>query len=171
MAGGRIIASGGAGAGLMALALSVATPNIISFEGQKSVAYRDIVGVLTVCAGHTGPDIVPNHVYTADECKRLTEKDVKTAADGVLKISPQLVWHPMQLAAAVFFTYNVGTDTYKKSTVAKLFNSGDYVGACNFLVRYNKAKGKVVSGLVRRRAEEQRICLSTLTPEGIKDVQ
>lgn len=161
---------GGAGAAMIALALNISTPEITEFEGQKNKAYRDVIGVLTVCNGHTGPDIVVDKVYTDEECSRLTRKDAKEAADGVLSVSPHLVWHPMQLAAAISFTYNVGIGTYKKSTVAKLFNSGDFVGACNFLTRYKYAGGKVYPGLVRRRQREKEVCLSTLTPEGVKNV-
>jgi lysozyme len=166
----RNIIAGGAGAGLLALALNVATPEIITFEGQKTKAYRDIVGVLTVCAGHTGPDIVVGKVYSDKECHDLTKKDAKIAVDGVLKISPHLVYHPMQLAAAISFSYNVGTGTYAKSSIARLFNEGKFIEACNFLTKYKYAGGKVWQGLVNRRAREQKLCLSTLTKEGMKDV-
>lgn len=157
------VVSGGAGAGIMALSLSISTPEIITFEGQRNVAYRDVVGVLTVCAGHTGKDIVPGKRYTDAECEEMTKKDVKTHMDGVLKTSPHLVWHPMQLAAATSFAFNVGVAAYAKSTVAKKFNEGDFIGACNFLPNYNRAGGKVWTGLVRRRAREQSMCLTGLT--------
>lgn len=162
-----VTGSAGAGASLMAMALSIATPQITTLEGQRNQAYRDIVGVLTVCSGHTGKDIVAKKVYTDAECKAITKADAQKAADGVLKTSPQLLWHPIQLASAISFSYNVGTGTYANSTVARLFNEGDFVGACNFLPRYNKAGGKVVQGLINRRALEQSLCLSTLTPDGV----
>ena len=167
-----LVVGGGAAASgsLIALALGIATPEITTFEGQRSVAYRDVVNVLTVCAGHTGPDIVVGKVYSDDECKKLTTKDAKKAGDGVLAVSPQLVWHPMQFAAAVSFTYNVGIGTYQKSSVARLFNEGKFIEACNFLPNYKMAGGKVYAGLVKRRAREQAVCLSTLTPEGAKSV-
>lgn len=165
----KAIITGGAGAGLLALALGIATPEITTFEGQKNRAYRDVIGVLTVCAGHTGPDIVVNKVYSDEECKKLTLQDGQKAAEGVLKVSPHLIWHPMQLAAAISFAYNVGTGTYAKSTVAKLFNQGKFVEACNFLPKYIYAGGKVFRGLVNRRAREQELCLSTLTVEGMKE--
>lgn len=166
----KAIMVGGAGAGLAALAMNIAVPEITTFEGQKNVAYRDVANILTVCDGHTGPDIVVGKVYSNQECHSLTVADAKKAADGVLAVSPQLLWHPMQLAAAISFSYNVGTGTYANSTVAKLFNKGDFIGACNFLPRYKYAKGKVIAGLVNRRAREQFICLSTLTAEGMKNV-
>lgn len=166
----NIIVGGGVGAGLLATALTIATPEITTFEGQRNKAYKDVIGVLTVCAGHTGPDIVVGKVYSDEECHRLTTKDAKKAADGVLKVSPHLVWHPMQLAVAISFSYNVGTGTYAKSSVAKLFNEGKFVEACNFLPKYKYAGGKVFQGLVNRRAREQEICLSTMTADGVKNV-
>lgn len=166
----KAVAAGGAGAGLLVLALGLATPEITTFEGQRNQAYRDVVGVLTVCAGHTGNDIVVGKVYSDDECKKMTTKDAAKAAAGVLKISPHLIWHPMQLAAAISFSYNVGTGTYANSSVARLFNEGKFIEACNFLPKYKYAGGKVWPGLVKRREREQQICLSTLTKEGMKDV-
>ena len=166
----KAILAGSASAGLLVLALNVATPEITALEGQQNVAYRDVANVLTVCNGHTGPDIVVGKVYSDQECHTMTVADAKKAADGVLAVSPQLLWHPMQLAAAISFSYNVGTGTYRSSTVAKLFNKGDFLGACNFLPHYKYANGRVVQGLVNRRAREQFICLSTLTADGMNNV-
>lgn len=171
MATKAVMVGGAAGTGLLAIALGLATPEIKEFEGRSYTPYKDIVKVLTVCDGHTGSDIVVDKVYSDTECHAMTTKDAAKAATGVLKVSPHLLWHPMQLAAAISFSYNVGTGTYANSTVAKLFNRGDFIGACNFLPNYKYAGGKVVNGLVNRRAREQMICLSTLTVEGMKNVE
>lgn len=159
-----------ASAALMALAMGTGGSQIAQWEGTKYEAYRDIVGVLTVCTGHTGPDIVVGKVYTPAECKALTEKDAMTAAKGVLSVSPNLLYHPMQLAAAVSFSYNVGTGTYGKSSVARAFNNGDFKVGCDALLKYTFAGGKYVQGLANRRAEEHRICMSTMTVKGMADV-
>ena len=167
----RAITVGGAGAGLVAIALGVATPEIKEFEGRRKVPYYDVVKVLTVCDGHTGPEVIKGRVYSDAECDALTTKTAQKFAEGVLKVSPHLAYHPMQLAAAISFSYNVGTGTYAKSSVAKLFNQGKFIEACNFLPKYKYAGGKVYTGLVRRRAREQEICLSTLTPGGMTNVE
>ena len=166
----RAVVTGGAGASLIAVALGIAVPEIKEFEGRRLVPYLDIVKVLTVCDGKTGPEVIVNKVYTHKECDAMTAKDAAKYASGVLKVSPHLAWHPMQLAAAISFSYNVGLGTYQTSTVSKLFNKGDFLGACNFLPNYKYAGGKVSTGLVNRRARERMICLSTLTPEGMKNV-
>ena len=164
-----MIKTGGT-AGMIAVALGVATPQIKEFEGRRNIPYYDIVKVLTVCDGHTGPDIKIGKQYSDAECDELTTAEVTKFASGVLKVSPQLAWHPMQLAAAISFSYNVGTGTYAKSSVARLFNEGKFIEACNFLPKYVYAGGKVVNGLAIRRGKEQTICLSTLTVGGMKNV-
>lgn len=166
----KIAVGAGVGAALMAIVMGTVTPTLQDVEGTKYQAYKDIGGILTVCTGHTGPDVVVKKVYTPEECAALTTKDATTAAQGVLAVSPHLLYHPMQLAAMVSFSYNVGTGTYGKSSVAALANKGDFIGACNALLKYTYANGKYVPGLATRRTQEQTICLSTLTAEGVKNV-
>lgn len=160
----------GAGASLMAVVMSVAVPQIQNFEGTKSQAYRDIGGILTVCSGHTGPDVVVGKVYSPSQCASLTEQDAQKAASGVLKISPHLLYHPMQLAAAVSFSYNVGVGDYSKSSVASNFNASNFQAGCSALLKYVNAGGQYSQGLANRRAQEYRICISTLTPKGLANV-
>lgn len=167
---GTKIAAGagvGAGASLMAIVMSVATPAVQQSEGTIHTPYYDQVKVLTVCTGHTGPDIVVRKVYSDSECKNLTEQDLEVAAKGVLKVSPQLLYHPYVLASAVSFSYNVGVGAYDDSSVARDFNAGNLVQGCKDLLKYDIAGGKVDKGLVNRRAREEAICLSTLTPKGL----
>lgn len=166
----KIIIGAGAGASLMAIVMTTIVPQITNFEGTKTVAYKDIGGILTVCSGHTGPDVTVKKVYTPSQCANLTQADAQKAASGVLKVSPQLLYHPMVLAAAVSFSYNVGVGTYAQSTVAKLFNEGQFVNGCNYLINYKYADGKVSQGLLDRRMKERTLCLSTLTPKGLNDV-
>lgn len=167
----KLIMTGGAGAGLIAIALGVIAPEVKDLEGRRNIPYYDIVNVLTVCDGQTGPEVIKGKVYSDAECDKMTTKELVKFASGVLKISPHLAWHPMQLAAAISFAYNVGTGTYANSTVAKLFNRGDFLGACNFLPNYKYAGGVVRQGLINRREREKTICLSTLTVTGMNNVR
>lgn len=167
MPSGRTIVTTGAGGSLIAIAIAAILPNIQQFEGTKNVPYKDIANVLTVCTGHTGPDVVPNKFYPASQCAKLTTDDLTKAAKGVLVTSPQLAYHTMQLAAAISFSYNVGVGTYSKSSVAKDFNSGDFKQACSDLLKYTYAGGKFSQGLANRRNYEYKICISTLTPGGL----
>lgn len=163
MATTRVVASAGAGAALSALVVTTSLPIIDRWEGNVPIPYKDIVGVLTVCRGHTGPDVVVKKVYSPEECDELTKRDINKAIAGVVKVSPHLLWHPMQLVAAVSFSYNVGTGTYAQSSVARKFNEGDFFGGCQALKLYKYAGGKIVQGLINRREHEYAVCISTLT--------
>jgi len=59
-----------------------------------------------------------------------------------------------QLAALIDFTFNLGTGALAGSTLRKCVNSGDWVGAREQIMRWNKARGKVLAGLTRRRQAE-----------------
>lgn len=155
-------------AALLAVAMSVAVPEIQKLEGVRLKPYKDITGVLTVCSGST--DVVVQKVYTPEECTKLTTVDAQKAAEGILRQSPQLIYHPMQLAAAISFSYNVGVGAYDKSSVARDFNRGDYQQGCNDLLKYTDAGGHFSQGILNRRREEYRVCTSTLTPKGLTNV-
>lgn len=154
----------------MAIVMSAVVPQIQQFEGYRDVPYKDIRGVLTVCSGHTGPDVVAKKVYTKAQCADLTAEDAAKASAGVLNVSPQLKYHPMQLAAAISFSYNVGVGNYAKSSVASNFNSGNLIAGCSSLLKYTYAGGVYSRGLADRRQSEYTICMSTLTPKGLANV-
>lgn len=166
----KIIVSTGAGAGLMAIVMTAVTPQLQKFEGTRYTPYRDVGGVLTVCSGHTGPDVVVGHVYTPAQCSALTEQDAAKAAQGVLKYSPQMLYHPMQLAALISFSYNVGVGSYSTSSVRVNFDHGDFKAGCADLLKYVNVNGKYNSGLANRRTQEYSICMSTLSPGGLANV-
>ncbi len=170
MARSPIVLGAGAGGALLAIAVSTVAPQITQFEGTRNVPYHDIAGVLTVCTGHTGPDVTVRKVYTNTQCDELTDRDITKAAAGVLKVSPQLQYHPMQLAAAISFSYNVGVGTYAKSSVASNFNTGEFKTACSALLKYTYSDNKFSQGLANRRQVEYGICMSTLTAEGVTNV-
>lgn len=140
-------------------ALAIAIVLIAYFEGYESKPYRDVAGVLTVCYGHTGSDIVPGREYSKAECEELLKKDLSVAQKAV----DHLVTHPIsdsQRAALYSFTYNVGTGAFQRSTLLKKLNSGDSIGACNELRRWTHAGGKQWKGLISRREIEREVCLS-----------
>ncbi|HAK1939297.1 TPA: lysozyme, partial [Salmonella enterica] len=69
----KIIAAMGGGAIAIAAAILVGHDGL---EGRRYVAYRDVAGVITVCDGYTGKDIVPGRRYTDAECDALLNKDL-----------------------------------------------------------------------------------------------
>jgi len=126
-------------------------------EGREYVAYRDVVGVLTVCDGHTGSDIVTGKRYTDKECDALTRKDLTRIAaqvDPHIKVPTT----ETQRASIYSFAYNVGATATINSTLLKKLNAKDYAGACAELKRWVYAGGKKWKGLVTRREIERAVC-------------
>lgn len=137
-------------AGVAALGL------IASFEGVRQQPYADAVGVPTVCYGHTG-NVEPRW-YSADECRTILKQDASVAAAAVTRLVRVPIKQPTY-DALTSFTFNVGAGNLASSTLLRKLNAGDIQGACNELPRWDKAGGKVLPGLTRRRAAEQILCL------------
>ena len=76
---------------------------------------------------------------------------------GVLRTSPNLIKHPRALAAVIDFAYNLGVSRYRASTLRKRLEAEDWDGAKIQLMRWTKAGGKVLPGLVRRRQAEAQL--------------
>lgn len=128
---------------------------------QHLTAYRDIVGVWTICDGDTA-DVRPGMIETAEGCRDRLERQLVAHAEPVLRCTPGLRDRPDQLAAAVSLAYNIGTGAYCGSTVARRFNAGDLRGGCDAFLLWVKAGGRTVQGLVNRRRDERAICLRGL---------
>lgn len=126
-------------------------------EGREYVPYRDVVGVLTVCDGHTGSDIVPGKRYSDAECDALTRGDLHRIArqvDPHIKVSTT----ETQRAAIYSWAYNVGASAAINSTLLKKLNARDYAGACSELKRWVYAGGQKWRGLMNRRDVEYEVC-------------
>lgn len=150
------LAQVGAGAVLVA-AGSIA----YQWEGEHAATYVDPVGVLTACVGHTGADVRLGQLYDEHKCTDLFVADLRKAEAAVERCTPGL---PAGMKPAlVSFTFNVGGGAYCKSTLARLANAGDYVGACKQLYRWVYAGGRVLRGLERRREAEAAECLRGAT--------
>lgn len=129
-----------------------------SFEGLRTYAYRDPVGIPTICFGETR-GVEMGDKATVDECKTMLGNRLVEFSAGVDKCLK--VYVPDQpYTAFVSFSYNVGNGAFCSSTLARKANAGDLVGACNELPKWVKAKGITLPGLVKRRADERALCLS-----------
>lgn len=143
------------GSAILVFALSL----VGGFEGLRTVAYTDATGTPTICYGET-LGVSLGDVKTTAECKEMFAERLPVFEKGMVRCieNPDAVPDKSYIAL-LSFTYNVGVGAFCKSTLVKKLNAGDLEGACNELPRWNKSKGRVLKGLVNRRAEEQRICL------------
>lgn len=146
-----IIAGGGAA---LALAIGLVAP----WEGLELKAYRDIVGVWTICYGETN-GVRPGDTATKAQCDTMLARQLgayEARLDACLVATV-----PVKAKVAfVSWAYNVGTGAACSSTLVRKANSGDIVGACNELPKWNRAGGKVVRGLTNRREAERELCLA-----------
>ncbi len=153
----RSLAATGASAFVMAIAM------IAPLEGLEFKPYHDAVGVLTVCYGHTGKDIIEGKADSELECEMLLEADLLQVKQ---QIDP-LITSPVSettRAALYSFTFNVGVGAFSRSTLLKKLNNGDIQSACMELHRWVYAGGRKWKGLVTRRQIEEEICRLPLSP-------
>lgn len=152
-----------------AVALLLATLIAVPAEGLRQYAYYDPPGILTVCYGHTGPDVVKGKRYSLEQCRELLNADMLEAVDAVERCHPGLPENV--LASFADAVYNLGPkvacDTRPPplgSTAARKLAQGDITGACNQLPQWNKARvgGVLVPlpGLTKRREKERALCLN-----------
>lgn len=136
---------------------------LTTLEGNKNVGYRDIVGIPTNCMGNTR-NVVVGKYYPPAECDRINEEQAVAHAEIVRKCTPRIEGN--QLQAAVLLAYNIGGSAYCKSTVARRFNAArtnaDLRAACDGFLAWNRAGGRVIKGLVNRRAFERSLCVKGL---------
>ncbi len=131
------------------------------WEGLRLEAYRDIVGVWTVCYGET-KGVSAGDKYTKAECDAMLAREIQSYRAGLQRHFTPSTIADLTVERDVAFTslaYNVGVSAAGKSTATKRLNAGNIVGACEALGWWNKAGGRVVRGLVNRRKEETELCL------------
>ena len=128
---------------------------IKEFEGCKLTAYKDSVGVWTIGYGHTR-SARQGMVITQAQADELLALDVAAHAAGVYK-ALQVKLEQHQFDAVVSLAFNVGVSAVRNSTLMKMINRGDVKPAAAQFDRWNKAGGKVLAGLTRRRAAERKM--------------
>ncbi|HBT4315755.1 TPA: lysozyme [Klebsiella aerogenes] len=153
-----ILAAVGGGAIAIASVLITGPTGNDGLEGVRYQPYRDVVGVWTVCYGHTGEDIMVGKTYTKAECNALLNKDLNAVARQIDPYIKKPIPDTMR-GALYSFAYNVGTGNFKTSTLLLKINQGDSKGACEQLQRWTYAGGKQRKGLVTRREIEREVCL------------
>lgn len=137
--------------------LAIAIVSVGTFEGVRTVAYRDPVGIPTVCFGET-KNVRMGDKHTLEECKNMLGDRLVEFNEGVSSCVKAPMSEPRR-AAMVSFAYNVGTGAFCNSTLVRKLNAND-PSACDELLKWTKAKGMTLPGLVRRRAEERELCLA-----------
>lgn len=148
---------------------------IAHHEGVRTKPYQCPAKLWTVGVGHV---IDPNHcrltiedrlclvcppewnrTFTMEEVNAILAKDLERFERGVLKYCPSASTRQGWMDALVSFSFNVGLGTLQRSTLRQKHNRGDYAGAAEEFLKYTKAGGKVLKGLVNRRNDERALYL------------
>ncbi len=130
---------------------------IKSFEGLRLKAYQDAVGVWTIGYGTTR-GVKPGQEITEAQAEALIKTDLARFERDVSQ-AVRVSINDNQFAALVSFTYNVGSGAMRSSTLLKKLNRRDINGAANEFPRWNRAGGRVLAGLTRRRNAERALFL------------
>lgn len=139
------------------LGVGLAIGIIAGYEGKSNRAYLDLVQVPTICYGST-QNVRLGDVKTDSECMQLLHDEV-LRIDGIITRTVKVPLKNHERAAFISFTYNLGEGNFYRSTLLRKLNAGDVRGACNELLRWDRAGGKRVKGLMNRRASERALCL------------
>jgi lysozyme len=128
---------------------------IKSFEGLYLKAYLCPAKVWTIGYGHTG-NVKPGDVINRQQADELLRQDVEEFV-AIVNTAVKVPLTQNQFDSLVSFVYNVGADAFRKSTLLRKLNAGDYAGAAQEFERWNKAHGVVLPGLVKRRKKEREL--------------
>jgi lysozyme len=125
------------------------------FEGLRTAAYRDAAGVLTIGYGHTskaGPPLVHEGMtITPREADMILSRDVRKFEERVAK-AVKVPLNQAQFDSLVSFIFNTGR--LEDTTLLRVLNRGDYAAVPAQMMRWTRAGGKTLQGLVNRRAAE-----------------
>lgn len=137
---------------------------IKEFEGCKLTAYKPVSSekYFTIGYGHYGADVKSDLTITEQEAENYLRADLQKFETGVDKAVKVGITQNM-FDALVSFTYNCGIGALQSSTLLKKLNAGDFNGAANEFLKWNKSGSSVLPGLTRRRQAERALFLEAPT--------
>ncbi|TNV76480.1 hypothetical protein FGO68_gene5507 [Halteria grandinella] len=126
------------------------------FEGYKDTTYSCPAGVKTIGYGHTGKDVVDGMKITQEQGEQFLKEELKEHRGYVEKYFKDIHLNENQIGALTSFSYNLGPGNLDKSTLKKRLLAGEDPNtvAREELPKWNRAAGKELPGLSRRRAAE-----------------
>lgn len=133
------------------------------FEGLYLTAYQCPAGIWTIGYGHTGlkhndGTVMKGRKITAEQAEMLLGFDLNTKYGPAVQKMLTVPVQQHELDALVSFHFNTGS--LAKSTLLKKLNAGDRAGAAEEFLRWTRAAGKVLPGLLRRRRAERHMFLT-----------
>jgi lysozyme len=136
---------------------------VLEHEGLRLDAYRDVAGYWTIGIGHLvtrDRDVPKPPSITRPAAMELLRGDMVAAARSVLRLI-EVPISDKQYTALLSFTFNVGGGALQASTLRRRVNEGDHSAAADEFPKWNKAGGRVVLGLTKRRLAERNLFLAS----------
>ena len=138
-------------------ASAVALVGLAVHEGYRENAYLDVVGIPTIGYGTTEGVKLGDRTDPIKALQRALSDMQKF--EGAIKECVTVPLHQYEYDAFLSLSYNIGARAFCNSTLVRKLNAYDYQGACDEILRWNKAGGKVINGLTIRRQKEHQQCL------------
>jgi lysozyme len=129
------------------------------FEGLRLEAYLCPAGVWTIGYGHTGNNVLPGSKITEHQANAILDVDLDKFERGVEALLPGVPLTDNEFAALVSLSFNIGLSRFEKSTLREKLLLRDKPGAAAEFLKWRLAAGKVLPGLVKRRAAERALFL------------
>jgi lysozyme len=133
------------------------------FEGDILTAYKDQRGLWTIGYGHTA-GVHAGMTITREQAEAFLASDIRTAADSVNQVVRVKLTQP-QFDSLVDFAFNVGTSSFRLSTLLREVNAGRFPEAIAQFSLWDHCGGIVNAGLLRRRKAEAAEFSETLPPD------
>lgn len=149
----------------MSMYINDATVDLVkTFEGFRAEAYKCPAGVWTIGYGTTasaGVGISPaaGMKVSQAEAEGYLKKGLEKFSEEITPYIKAPI-NDNEFGAFLSLAYNIGSTAFRRSTALSKFNAGDKQGAANAILLWNKAGGKVLKGLVRRREAEKKLFLT-----------
>lgn len=172
----QIAAGVAAGLGIGIGTATLITQDWLEDEGWRLVPYLDSAGIPTVCAGHTGRDVVMGRPWTEGECIAITIHDLVVHGKPIIAALNRATQG--EIRAWVNFAGNTGITATLQSTGMRLQREGQRIAACEQMLRWTfitvdgrkvdcRTAGRLCPGLPARRDRQMARCLSTMPTETV----
>lgn len=131
---------------------------LVAYENYSPAVIIPIRGDKPTLGFGTTEGVKPGDTITPPKAVARALQDV-AKYEGAVKQCVKVPLHQYEYDAALQLSYNIGSTAFCNSTIVRRFNAGDYQGGCDAFLMWNKAGGRMVPGLVKRRERERQLCL------------
>lgn len=136
------------------------------WEGLRTKAYRDMIGVPTICYGNT-TGVKMGDTATKEQCDERLAADLLRHWNGIAACAPSIKNAPDGFKVAMLdLAYNIGVGAWCGSSLRRLTEEKRYRQACDKTLEFVYARGEYLRGLENRRRDLHKVCVKDLDKNG-----